>query len=126
MRRDLTYKEDILPTISGLAREIEKQTGNTYAAGIWMEEFHKGLLWRTFGAGKRSKTYYVPSWSWASVGTLVDTMKGSDDMYWGAEFRQPEAMVRTASLISYKVVPRATTRSAALTVVLSICGGKLS
>jgi hypothetical protein len=98
--------EDILPAISGLAKEIHKQTGNTYAAGIWMEEIHKGLLWRTFGAGQRSKTYYAPSWSWASVGILSDRMKESDDMYWVAEFQQPEAMGQIASLISYEVVPK--------------------
>lgn len=88
-----------------LAREIERQTGNTYAAGIWMEEIHKRLLWRTFGAGKRSKTYYAPPWSWASVGTLADTMH-EFHMYWSDQFGQPEVIGRRASLISYEVVPK--------------------
>jgi hypothetical protein len=41
--RDLTYGQDILPAISGIAREIRAQAGGTYLAGIWLEDIHRGL-----------------------------------------------------------------------------------
>jgi hypothetical protein len=65
--RDLTNRQDIFPAISGLAREIGRQTSNTYAAGIWLEDIHRGLLWQMNGAGTPTETYLAPSWSWASL-----------------------------------------------------------
>ncbi|KAG0645686.1 hypothetical protein D0Z07_8717 [Hyphodiscus hymeniophilus] len=73
MQRDLTRSEDKFPAISGLAREIANQTGFTYKAGIWLEDFRRGLLWSYCATGYRSTTwkYIAPSWSWASLSVVV-------------------------------------------------------
>lgn len=104
--RDLTNRNDIFPSISGLAREIERQTSNTYAAGIWLEDFHRGLLWQMNGAGIPSKTYLAPSWSWAS---LELTPGGLDPPYGKLNlnicFTYPEDEDRRATLLTHEIVP---------------------
>ncbi|TEY85129.1 hypothetical protein BOTCAL_0017g00430 [Botryotinia calthae] len=46
--------------------EIEAQSGFTYWAGIWAEDAHAGLLWRTQWPVNVPAAYIAPSWSWAS------------------------------------------------------------
>jgi hypothetical protein len=62
---ELTYKEDALVAIAGVAKEMETRTGDTYCAGLWLGDFCRGLLWYS-----NSLVDYVapsiPSWSWAS------------------------------------------------------------
>ncbi|RDW57689.1 hypothetical protein BP5796_12490 [Coleophoma crateriformis] len=66
--RRITYVNDRLPAISGLAREFHVRTGYQYKAGLWQEDMHRGLIWSATGMGKRSSSEYIaPSWSWASV-----------------------------------------------------------
>jgi hypothetical protein len=36
VHRDVTFESDTPPAISGLAREIQSFTGNSYAAGLWI------------------------------------------------------------------------------------------
>jgi hypothetical protein len=36
VHRDVTFESDTPPAISGLAREIQSLTGNSYAAGLWI------------------------------------------------------------------------------------------
>lgn len=59
MKRQLTFKKDYFPTISGLARECATRTGYTYVAGIWMEDFQRCLLWN--GAASREYYPFAPS-----------------------------------------------------------------
>ena len=65
MKRRLTFKKDRFPAISGLAKEFSRRTGYHYSAGIWLEDFQRGLLWK----GAKSIEYldFSPSWSWASA-----------------------------------------------------------
>jgi hypothetical protein len=44
--RLLTHPTDKLPAISGLAHEIQASYGGKYAAGIWIEDLPRALLWR--------------------------------------------------------------------------------
>lgn len=44
-QRSLTYHDDRLPAISGIAREISHLNFMTYKAGIWLENFSRGLAW---------------------------------------------------------------------------------
>jgi len=65
--RNLTYLDDKLPAISGLASVMELRTGDKYAAGLWQSHFSIGLLWHR----KRNwlippSKYRAPSWSWAA------------------------------------------------------------
>jgi hypothetical protein len=65
--RNITFEEDSLPAISGLAREVERHTGYAYRAGIWAQDYHNGLLWLASGRASYPSTYIAPSWSWAAI-----------------------------------------------------------
>ncbi|MCJ1280251.1 hypothetical protein MMC21_008078 [Puttea exsequens] len=59
----LTYEEDRLPAISGLARQLEPRLGKYYV-GYWNGDLH-GLLWypaETTGQRPQS-THTPPTWS---------------------------------------------------------------
>ena len=71
-QRNLTLDKDRLPALASLAHEIQEQSGMTYRAGIWVEDFLRGLLWSIDGRGDQpSPAYYngyrAPTWSWASL-----------------------------------------------------------
>ncbi|KAM7195318.1 Heterokaryon incompatibility protein (HET) domain containing protein [Naviculisporaceae sp. PSN 640] len=85
-RREFSRPPDNLPAISGLARYIGEVSGYRYAAGLWVEEFWREVVW--YGRSTRrkglpttqggfadlivwlaDKTEYIgPSWSWAREG----------------------------------------------------------
>ncbi|KAH7191702.1 uncharacterized protein B0J16DRAFT_353402 [Fusarium flagelliforme] len=75
---DLTYEEDRLVAIAGLAKAVSASTGETFFAGIWLENWMEDLFWTPkteedilcddFDAGiykthKRS-AIATSSWSW--------------------------------------------------------------
>ncbi|KAM0491845.1 hypothetical protein ACHAP8_010349 [Fusarium lateritium] len=74
---DLTFEEDRLIAIAGLAKLIASKTGDSYLAGIWLESWMQDLLWEP-AAGPDSKLrpedesklvvqqMSRPSWSWLS------------------------------------------------------------
>ncbi|KAE8442731.1 hypothetical protein EG329_002922 [Mollisiaceae sp. DMI_Dod_QoI] len=70
--RDITVSSDGLPAISGLAREIQRMAPSPYAAGIWLDDLQRSLLWTTDGVGKVLDSYRAPSWSWAALGCLEE------------------------------------------------------
>jgi hypothetical protein len=45
--RQMTIPEDMFPAFSGLATEFASRTGYRWKAGIWVEDFRRGLLWET-------------------------------------------------------------------------------
>jgi hypothetical protein len=63
--RILTFPDDKLPALSGVAAEFSRMTGSKYLAGLWDVDLHRGLLWNGSGTIAASK-YRAPSWSWAS------------------------------------------------------------
>jgi hypothetical protein len=63
--RQLTFRKDRFPAIAGLAREFAERTGYHYMAGIWAEDFQRGLLWK--GEVAESYSGLCPSWSWAGA-----------------------------------------------------------
>jgi hypothetical protein len=81
-RRFLTYENDLLPAISGIAREIQERTRGTYCAGIWIEDIANGLIWTTNGASYTLDAYRAPSFSWAALGHHpVGKANGSIDLW---------------------------------------------
>lgn len=78
-RRELTFRKDKLPSISGVASKILNQTNSPYVAGHWVAWLPGDLVWGTTGwAGNCALVSQmdapplyidtgVPSWSWASV-----------------------------------------------------------
>jgi hypothetical protein len=73
--RQITFKTDTFPAISGIAREIGKHTSDEYHAGIWKEDFHNGLLWSMICTNPNSSTSSAPSWSWAMLSNNSTTIK---------------------------------------------------
>ncbi len=75
----LTFPSDKLPALSGLASIFKRNTGYTYLAGLWEEDFINGLLW--FAPMEQGQpvegsvyTYRGPSWSWVSTDLAVRNM----------------------------------------------------
>lgn len=80
--RNITYSNDILPGLSGLARSVHELTDFKYIAGLWLGQpsvFIRSLLWNveTDSAAIQKRPPKPsrngsPSWSWACVeGTIA-------------------------------------------------------
>jgi hypothetical protein len=70
-QRSLTYSEDKLAAVCGLAQHVRQTLGappTDFLAGVWRHDLPSGLLWHVTGSPppSRSKTWRAPSWSWAS------------------------------------------------------------
>lgn len=67
-RRLLTFGDDKLPAISGLAREFASCREDLYVAGLWRGDLPVGLLWHSDSGGllNRANPLRAPSWSWAA------------------------------------------------------------
>ncbi|KAM0147209.1 hypothetical protein ACHAQE_004910 [Botrytis cinerea] len=64
--RILSYTNDKLPALSGIAALLHKGIGGHYLAGIWSKNFRENLLWVKLGRkSTHTKLYQAPSWSWA-------------------------------------------------------------
>ena len=85
-RKVLTEPSDKLPALSGIASKYQKDTKDTYCAGLWKASLLKGLKWNVAPAGYpwgsylertdyRPSIYLAPTWSWASV---LGTIKWAD------------------------------------------------
>jgi hypothetical protein len=73
-RRKLTFAQDKLPALAGVASKLAEKTGYTYVAGLWLEDLvPTGLLWfRDFATTPLTRPQYrAPSWSWASIDSHV-------------------------------------------------------
>ncbi|KAH8812187.1 heterokaryon incompatibility protein-domain-containing protein [Xylogone sp. PMI_703] len=68
---DLTFPEDKLIAISGLARHIQQREKNTYLAGLWKSDLEAQLCWKSRTRAARPLHNRAPSWSWASVDSTV-------------------------------------------------------
>ena len=87
--RRLTYEADKLPALGGIAQEMQRIIGGKYAAGLWRDYLHRGLLWsgnaseeREDGRRllKRPAGSTVPTWSWASVeGSVISRDIAADE-----------------------------------------------
>lgn len=73
-QRHLSYGDDKLPALSGLANVYSRRHGVDYVAGLWAQDLWVGLLWysRNNESLSRPRSYRAPSWSWASVDGPVD------------------------------------------------------
>ncbi|KAL3291486.1 HET-domain-containing protein, partial [Colletotrichum asianum] len=61
-------QQDRLLAISAVAKKIGRIAKNRYSAGIWMNSPSDSLAWvSSSDKAKRLTSYYIPSWSWASI-----------------------------------------------------------
>lgn len=73
-RCSLTFKQDKLVAISGLAKLIHDKTSIPYVAGHWFPNERwilSSLCWQRDSAGAKTSEYRAPSWSWASQDSAV-------------------------------------------------------
>ena len=63
----LTYETDKLPALSGLAKQMNRVTKDTYVAGLWKSSLPIDLLWKVDIPQDPLPQWRAPSWSWASV-----------------------------------------------------------
>jgi len=66
-RCELTFEQDKLVALAGVARALKVQMGCDYLAGMWRTELERNLLWSVGSKFRRPEEYRAPSWSWASV-----------------------------------------------------------
>ena len=67
--RSLTYDEDRLPAIAGIAKRFGEAADDDYHAGLWRRDMLLGILWHaiSINPAETTKSVRAPSWSWASV-----------------------------------------------------------
>ncbi|KAG4428566.1 hypothetical protein IFR05_015950 [Cadophora sp. M221] len=67
-RKELTFEEDKLPAISGVASQFGAAIKSRYLAGLWEGDILGGLCWVSYAQDVqvKARTYRAPSWSWAS------------------------------------------------------------
>jgi hypothetical protein len=68
--RSLTFLDDKLPAIAGIAAHFQQQTGFHYVAGLWRETLMVDLVWVSWGweeLDNPPSTVQAPSWSWVSI-----------------------------------------------------------
>jgi hypothetical protein len=64
----LTFPNDILPALSGIAKVFATRLQDQYVAGMWRRTIIRDLLWYHTGESKAvMKPWRAPSWSWASA-----------------------------------------------------------
>ncbi|KAF7542797.1 hypothetical protein G7Z17_g11265 [Cylindrodendrum hubeiense] len=85
--RHLTYADDALPAMSAIAEHFGTLTKDSYLAGIWKSDLHRGLLWHVTELTKKEavRSSVAPSWSWASLfresGTFLSSVVISASRY---------------------------------------------
>ncbi|GKT64920.1 heterokaryon incompatibility protein [Colletotrichum tofieldiae] len=81
---NLTFHNDKLAAMWGIAKLVRDALGEEYGAGLWTNGLHEQLAWRVldWGAGKRAgeKEGGFPSWSWASVKGAVEVTPPVPDL----------------------------------------------
>lgn len=73
-RSQLTFSEDRLVALSGLATAFGRQLGSVYVAGLWTDHLIEDLLWQPdFGIEPMPapREYIAPTFSWASLGVSI-------------------------------------------------------
>ncbi|KZL85586.1 heterokaryon incompatibility protein [Colletotrichum incanum] len=81
---NLTFHNDKLAAMWGIAKLVRDALGEEYGAGLWTNGLHEQLAWRVleWGAEKTDcgKEGGFPSWSWASVKGAVEVAPPVPDL----------------------------------------------
>lgn len=68
---ELSHESDILFALEGITTKVEDNTGNQDVAGLWKKQLGWCLCWTVARPSPRRRHVKVPTWSWASVLTLI-------------------------------------------------------
>jgi hypothetical protein len=68
-RCELTFSDDRLIALSGVAQLFRSITGDRYLAGLWWSQIATSLRWKRNAeeAARPRPPYRAPTWSWAAV-----------------------------------------------------------
>jgi hypothetical protein len=81
-RRKITFSEDKLSAIAGLATEFSSLSGDQYLAGLWRAQLLHDLMWSTWPELHlvKPENWRAPTWSWASIDNDItfDRLPGKD------------------------------------------------
>lgn len=64
---ELSYEDDRLPALAGVASRFAEVHGKTYLAGHWVEDLPSSLAWYKSSVEPRPLHHTTPTWSWASL-----------------------------------------------------------
>lgn len=82
--RELSFRSDKLPAISGLASALQIPEMGEYLAGVWSYNPFISMAWFSRWPQQQPEAYYSPSWSCAwtrrQIVWYYDTWRGGDDM----------------------------------------------
>ena len=67
-RRQISFAQDRLLALAGIAKIFARATGFTWSAGLWREHMPLALLWHADPSDESYAKYGFPSWSWAAAG----------------------------------------------------------
>jgi len=88
--RSLTYGDDKLPAIQGIAQHfVRSLPSDRYVAGLWANDMVRGLAWSREPERYRKtpqvhpRTQHIPTWSWASLDHRIEHINafGSDEVW---------------------------------------------
>jgi hypothetical protein len=81
--KNLTFHTDKVIALSGLMREVQRISHDTFIAGLWKRKFLEGLMWycpyteaNQVRGKPRPANYQAPSWSWLSLNVGVSQIYG--------------------------------------------------
>jgi hypothetical protein len=101
-RLDLSYPSDLLPALSGVAKQMQLHRKSRYIAGMWEDTLMEDLLWDAMGPQQpRPQVSHSPTWSWLIVssgfangkarmfasGATYDTIKDNGGPHTNPKFR---------------------------------------
>lgn len=97
----LTFYQDKLPAVAGIAEDLSKSLRDRYIGGMWETDLLHSLLWTVIEFRDfitLPPEYRAPTWSWASIDAVISyehESKYSDNMLWENE---PEETVHSCIL----------------------------
>lgn len=76
---NLTFEEDKLPALAGIARRFQDDNQDRYLAGMWKYGLERQLCWFLESSPRQRPCWRAPSWSWMSInGTLAGKFESHD------------------------------------------------
>lgn len=95
--RKITIDKDKLPAFSAVAKHMQSLIKGDYVAGLWSNDFIRGLSWSHNGSSCiHVQRYRAPSWSWAATNDQVTV--------WCGSFKNTGG--QTMEVLWYQVTPR--------------------
>lgn len=112
--RELTFEDDKLPALSGLASLFAARTEDCYCAGLWERDLAHELLWSGAAARpqgippppgfqqseirglKRPGKHRAPSWSWASFDGQIIMVRDTKEFVRGIALADAQVFIQTS------------------------------